>query len=212
MKIKWLGHSCFKIIGSNGVRILTDPFDDNVGYKIPSVEAEIVTTSHSHYDHNYVDCVIGNFEVINTIGNFNVKGVPITGILTYHDNENGTKRGNNIIYKFEVDGLSICHMGDIGHMLTPEQVIAIGKVDVIFIPVGGNYTVDAEGAIEVINMLNPKLILPMHYKTPVINLDIAGVEVFVDKIGGAEKINSQVLEVNASQLPNERKVILLNYE
>lgn len=212
MKIKWLGHSCFKMLGSNGVRILTDPFDDNVGYKLPSVEAEIVTTSHSHYDHNFVDCVIGDFDIINTVGEFNIKGVSIIGVPTYHDNEMGGKRGNNIVYKFEIDGINICHMGDLGHVLTEAQLKAIGSVDIVFIPVGGNYTIDAEVAMEVIDMLKPKMIFPMHYKTPLIHFDIAGVENFIEKFEHVKKVNSQVLEINPAELPEAKTVVLLNYE
>jgi L-ascorbate metabolism protein UlaG (beta-lactamase superfamily) len=213
MKIKWLGHSCFKITSNKGIRILTDPFDDNVGYKVPSVEADIVTTSHGHYDHNFVECVQGNFEVLNKVGNFYIKDIPISGVHTYHDNEDGAKRGDNIIYIFDVDGMRVCHLGDLGHILTPSQVGMIGKVDFLLIPVGGNYTIDADGAIEVINQLSPKIIIPMHYKTPVIKFDIDEADNFLNKIGGVEQLKSQVLEFSIDDLPKEgRKVYTLKYE
>jgi L-ascorbate metabolism protein UlaG (beta-lactamase superfamily) len=213
MKIKWLGHSCFKITNSKGIRILTDPFDDNVGYKIPSVEADVVTTSHSHYDHNFVDCVKGNFEVVNKVGNFYVKDIPISGVHTFHDNENGIKRGDNTVYVFEMDGMRICHLGDLGHILTEDQVNMIGKVDCVFIPVGGNYTIDANEALEVLDQLNPKVVIPMHYKTPVIKSDLAKVDNFIDIIGTVENIGSQVLEFTSDKLPQEgRKVYVLKYE
>jgi L-ascorbate metabolism protein UlaG (beta-lactamase superfamily) len=213
MKIKWLGHSCFKITNSKGIRILTDPFDDNVGYKIPSVEADIVTTSHGHYDHNFVDCVKGNFEVVNKVGNFYVKDVPISGIHTFHDNENGVKRGDNTVYVFEMDGMRICHLGDLGHMLTNEQVEMIGKIDFALIPVGGNYTIDAIEALEVLDQLNPKVVIPMHYKTPVVKLDLAKIDSFIEKIGTVENIQAQVLEFTPYKLPSEgRKVYVLKYE
>lgn len=213
MKIKWLGHSCFKITSSKGIRILTDPFDDNVGYKIPSVEADIVTTSHSHYDHNFVDCVMGNFEVLDKVGNFYVKDIPILGVPTYHDNEAGAKRGDNIVYVFEVDGIRVCHLGDLGHILNPEQIVMLGKIDVLMIPVGGNYTINAEEAIEVVEALKPKIVIPMHYKTPVIKFDIATVDEFIDKMGSVERVQTQVLEINLDTLKNkEPKVYLLKYE
>ena len=213
MKIKWLGHSCFKITNSKGIRILTDPFDDNVGYKIPSVEADIITISHSHYDHNFVDCVKGNFEVVNKVGNFYVKDVPILGVHTFHDNEDGIKRGDNIVYIFEMDGMRICHLGDLGHILTNEQVEMIGKVDFALIPVGGNYTIDADVALEVLDQLKPKVIIPMHYKTPVIKAVIEKVDNFIGKIGPVENIQSQVLEFTTDKLPLEgRKVYILKYE
>lgn len=213
MKIKWLGHSCFKITSSKGIRMLTDPFDDNVGYKIPSVEADIVTTSHSHYDHNFVDCVMGSFEVLNKVGNFYVKDIPILGVPTYHDNEAGAKRGDNIIYVFEVDGIRVCHLGDLGHILNQEQVAMLGKIDVLMIPVGGNYTINAEEAILVVEALKPKIVIPMHYKTPVIKFDIATVDEFIDKMGSVERVQTQVLEINLDTLKNEEpKLYLLKYE
>ena len=213
MKIKYLGHSCFKITSSKGVRILTDPFDDNVGYKIPSVEADIVTTSHGHYDHNYVDCVEGNFEVINKIGNFYVKDISITGIHTYHDNEEGAKRGDNIVYVFEIDKMRVCHLGDLGHTLSSHQISMIGKVDFLFIPVGGNYTINSDEALEVVNQLNPCVIIPMHYKTPAIKIDIETAEDFLLKIGEVNRIQSQVLELSIDKIHRDgRKVYILKYE
>jgi L-ascorbate metabolism protein UlaG (beta-lactamase superfamily) len=213
MKIKWLGHSCFKITSSKGIRILTDPFDDNVGYKIPSVEADIVTTSHGHYDHNFVDCVKGNFEVLNKVGNFYIKDIPIVGIHTYHDNEDGAKRGDNVIYVFNVDGMRVCHLGDLGHLLSSAQIEMLGNIDFLLIPIGGNYTIDAEAAIEVINQINPKIVIPMHYKTQVIKFDIDTVDNFLNKFDGVERLQSQVLELNIDDLPKgSRKVYTLKYE
>jgi L-ascorbate metabolism protein UlaG (beta-lactamase superfamily) len=212
MKIKWLGHSCFKITSSSGIRILTDPFDDNVGYKIPSVEADIVTTSHSHYDHNFVDCVKGDFEVLNKVGNFYIKDIPIAGIHTYHDNEDGAKRGDNIVYIFNIDDMRVCHLGDLGHLLTPGQIGMIGKVDFLLIPIGGNYTIDADAAIEVINQINPGVVIPMHYKTKVIKFDIDTVDNFLSKIGEVENLQSQVLELSKEDLGGSRKVYILKYE
>lgn len=213
MKIKYLGHSCFKIKSSKGIRILTDPFDDNVGYKIPSVEADIVTISHNHYDHNFIDCVKGSFEVINKVGNFYVKDTPITGIHTYHDNEDGAKRGDNIIYVFEIDEMKICHLGDLGHTLTTEQINMIGKVDMLLIPVGGNYTINADEALEVVNQLDPSIVIPMHFKTPAIKIDIDTADDFLNKMGGVERMQSQVLELSIDKLPKDgRKVYLLKYE
>jgi L-ascorbate metabolism protein UlaG (beta-lactamase superfamily) len=212
MKIKWLGHSCFKIKDSRGVRILTDPFDDNLGYKVPSVETDIVTVSHQHYDHNFTDCVNGDFEIIDKVGNFNINDIPITGIHTYHDSENGEKRGSNTIYIFEMDGIRVCHLGDLGHLLTESQLELIGKPDVILIPVGGTYTLDGEMAAEVSAQLDPKIIIPMHYKTPKLKLDIATAEDFISRMGG-EVVPTQVIEINKELLENSsKKVMILRYE
>jgi L-ascorbate metabolism protein UlaG (beta-lactamase superfamily) len=213
MKIKWLGHSCFKITSSKGTRILTDPFDDNVGYSIPSVEADIVTTSHNHYDHNYIDCVRGSFEVINKTGDYSIRDIVIKGVHTYHDSENGSKKGDNKVFVFEMDGMRICHLGDLGHSLTQEQLDQIGRVDVIFIPVGGNYTLDATGANEVINQLNPSIVIPMHFKTPALRFELETVDRFMELSKDAEKLGKQVLELKLEELKeNDKKVIVLNYE
>ncbi len=213
MKIKWLGHSCFKIVSANGIRVLTDPFDDNVGYRLPSVEADIVTISHNHFDHNFVDCVKGNFEVINKIGNFNVKDIPISGIKTYHDEEMGAKKGENIVYVFNIDNMRICHLGDLGHILTKEQVNMIGKIDILLIPVGGVYTIDAEKAVETVRTLKPSVVIPMHYKTKALKFELESADKFLNKIGNFEKLDSKVIEIKKENLePDKTKVYVLKYE
>lgn len=211
MKIKWLGHSCFKITGEKGIRIVTDPFDNTVGYKVPNVEADIVTTSHDHFDHNFTEAIEGNFELINKVGNFYVKDVNIKGTPSYHDKVKGRKRGNNIIYTFEVDGIKVCHLGDLGHVLNENQIESIGGVDVLLIPVGGNFTIDAKEAADVVEQLKPSIVIPMHFKTPVMNFPIDGVDVFLNEIGGGENTNSQEIEINKEDLKGGRKVYVLNY-
>lgn len=213
MRIKWLGHSCFKISSKNGIRIVTDPFDDNLGYRIPSVETDIVTVSHGHYDHNFVDCLNGDFEVIDKVGDFNVKGIPIRGVHTFHDEEEGAKRGGNIVYTFVVDDIKICHLGDLGHLLTPSQLEMIGDVDVLLIPVGGVYTIAAAQAVEVIKQLKPAVVVPMHYKTRALRLNVDPVEGFEQLMGKAEKPTQQVVEIKKDELDkNNLKVYILRYE
>lgn len=213
MRIKWLGHACFKITYNDGIRILTDPFDDNVGYKIPSVEADIVTISHNHYDHNFTDCIKGKFEVVNKVGNFYIKDVAITGIHTYHDEMHGAKRGDNTVYVFEKEGIRIAHLGDLGHMLSDEQVKMLGKIDILLIPVGGVYTINFNEAFELVKRINPKIVIPMHYKTPVVRINLDNVDKFIKNFNDVEKLKSQVVEINSENLNNsEPKVYLLNYE
>lgn len=213
MRIKWLGHSCFKITCNNGVRILTDPFDDNVGYKIPAVETDIVTISHNHYDHNFVDCVKGKFDVLNKVGNFYVKDIAITGVRTYHDDAQGTKRGDNIVYIFENDGIRLCHLGDLGHVLSPAQVEMIGKVDVLLIPVGGTFTINSEEAVQVVNQFKPSIVIPMHYKTPALRMNIDGSNKFEENFKKVEKLHSQVAEIKKENLNNNEPIIyILKYE
>lgn len=213
MRIKWLGHSCFKMSTKNGIRVVTDPFDDNVGYKLPTVETDIVTMSHGHYDHNFVDCVKGNFEIVNKVGNFYVKDIPITGVHTFHDEEDGQKRGDNIIYIFEMDGVRVCHLGDLGHVLTPAQIEMIGEVDVVLIPVGGVYTLDAERAAEVVHQLKPSIVIPMHYKTPVLKFQLDTVDKFIELMGRGERLGSQVIQINTEDLnKDDLRVYILNYQ
>jgi Predicted Zn-dependent hydrolases of the beta-lactamase fold len=212
MRIEYFGHSCFKIEGERGVRILTDPFDSSVGYKLPDVEADIVSVSHDHFDHNYTEAIRGDFKLINKTGIFYVRDININGIISHHDNVNGKKRGDNIIYTFDVDGIKVCHLGDLGHTLNSDQVARIGGVDVLLIPVGGYYTIDANDAVKVIGQLKPSIVMPMHYKTPVVDFPIEPVDVFLNKVGGGEKLTFRVLDIKKEDLDGSAKVYVLNYE
>lgn len=138
MKIKWLGHSCFLITGENGVRILTDPFDETVGYQLPAVEADIVTSSHDHFDHNHIGVVKGDFVHLNEPGLYRERDIEIRGIGSYHDGQGGQKRGDNIIFTFRLEGISVCHLGDLGHLLEDEQIRAIGPVDILLVSSRGH--------------------------------------------------------------------------
>jgi len=211
MNIKWLGHACFKISSERGTIIVTDPFDESVGYPMPNVRADIVTSSHSHFDHNYFKAIKGNFDIVDTVGEHDIKGIKIKGVSTFHDEEQGTKRGKNIVFVFDIDGIKVCHMGDLGHILTERQIEEIGSVDVLLIPVGGYYTIDAKQAVEVMNQLKPKITIPMHYKTELINFPIDTVDNFLSMTGG-KKISSSQMDVKKEDLGGEPKVIALNYQ
>jgi len=211
MKIKWLGHSCFLLTADNGVRVLTDPFDNSVGYEVPEVEVDIVSTSHEHFDHSYTQGVQGEFFHVNKAEHLMHKGIEITGIATFHDEEQGAQRGKNTIYKFIIDGLHICHCGDLGHILTREQVSEIGRVDILLIPVGGFYTIGPDQAVEVTKMLQPSIIIPMHFKTAVIKFPIERVDSFLQKMGGGKHIGKQEVEYDkASIIPTG--IVVLEYE
>jgi len=212
VKIKWLGHSCFLISSDTGVRIVTDPFNEKVGYELPVVEADIVTTSHGHYDHNNVSIVKGDYKHINMPGSVIEKGMEITGVLTFHDEAEGSKRGENVVFKFKVDGLNVCHCGDLGHILNEEQLDGLGKVDVLLIPVGGTYTIDALAACEVVKQLKPAVTIPMHFKTEVLGFPIDGVNNFLAKIGGGERVGSQEIKIDSENIGKLSKVIVLDYK
>ncbi|MBP2643194.1 MAG: putative Zn-dependent hydrolase of the beta-lactamase fold [Firmicutes bacterium] len=212
MKVKWLGHSCFLITAENGVTVLTDPFDSSVGYKVPEVAADIVSTSHGHFDHSYIQAVQGEYVHINKTGVCTHKGIEITGVDTFHDENQGAERGKNTMYKFVIDGLHICHCGDLGHVLTREQMNAIGSVDILLIPIGGFYTIDAERAAAVVNQLQPLVTMPMHFKTEDINFPIAGVDRFLEVMGNGKRLGKQEVEFEKSSMSSEAGVIVLDYK
>ncbi len=212
MKIKWMGHSCFLITSKNGTQIVTDPYDDSVGYPVPSVSADIVTSSHNHHDHNNFDCVDGEFKVVNKIGDFSVNGISIRGVDTYHDELEGQKRGKNIIFVLKVDELSICHCGDLGHVLDDEAIEKIGHVDILLLPVGGFYTINAEEAVRVREQLKPRVTVPMHYKIGGVKYPIDKVDVFLGLAGSHSKMSANEIEINIDNLNEMPGIIVFDYK
>jgi L-ascorbate metabolism protein UlaG (beta-lactamase superfamily) len=205
-----LGHSCFRIKGSQAV-VITDPFPPDLGYSLGKPTANIVTVSHQHPSHSYVQGIGGDPRIVQSPGEYEISGVLIIGVATFHDAEGGKKRGKNTVYLIEVDGILICHLGDLGHVLTAEQVEEIGDVDVLLLPVGGVSTIDAALAAEVIRQLEPKIAVPMHYKTPLISRELEPVERFLKEMG-MEQIDSRPkLTLTRSNLPASTQVFLLGY-
>ncbi|HHV78857.1 MAG TPA: MBL fold metallo-hydrolase [Firmicutes bacterium] len=220
MIVRWMGHACFLITSDAGTRILTDPFDETVGYMTPCCEADIVTVSHDHFDHNAVKYVRGNSTVVDDAGDHLIKGagteeIPITGYSTWHDEVRGAKRGPNIVFKLRIDGLDVVHMGDIGHVLGSDTVKAIGRVDVLMLPVGGTYTVDAEGAAAIVGELKPAIVFPMHYKTPATGFPIMTAEAFLKKMANVKKVGATSVEINTASIRDAKpapQVIVLDYQ
>ena len=212
VKITWFGHACFMIVAGNGTRILTDPFDETVGYELPSVAADIVTVSHNHFDHNNIGMVMGSPQVMDSPGERDLGGVGIRGVQTYHDTRSGAVRGTNTVFIIETDGMTICHAGDLGHIPPDETVKSIGKVDVLLIPVGGTYTLDAAGALETVGRLGPRIVVPMHYKTPDLKLtELDGPERFLAGMSRVERAPGSTYTVQASSLPREVTAVVLDY-
>jgi L-ascorbate metabolism protein UlaG (beta-lactamase superfamily) len=214
MEIKHIGHSCFEIKSKN-VTIVTDPYSEDVGLKLPKLKADIVTVSHDHFDHNNSSAVDGVSAekkpfVINNPGGYEIQGVLIEGISTFHDGEEGKKRGVNTVYDIKLEGITFCHLGDLGADLTEEQIEELDGVDVLFVPVGGSdVTLDAEGAVKIVNKIEPRIIIPMHYEVDGLKLNLASVDKFIKEIGlTAEKLDS--LKIDKKDLPVEgmRLVIL----
>ena len=208
MLINWLGHASFLIDSSLG-RIITDPFDKQVGYQEYKEPVDIATVSHQHYDHNAVDVLQGSPQVISQPGTFQIGSIKIEGIESFHDSKQGQLRGRNIIYKISLEGLDIVHLGDLGHVLGPSQVDAIGHVDILLVPVGGIYTIDAREAKVVVEQLNPAIVIPMHYKTKHLTIKLDPLEKFTGQFENTVK--RPWLKVSAEDLHESAGVVVLNY-
>nr|WP_272898447.1 MBL fold metallo-hydrolase [Methanomassiliicoccus luminyensis] len=177
----WHGHSCFEIRESIGV--VTDPHDGkSIGIKPPVARADVVLISHEHFDHNCVRIIKGEPMVMREPGEKTLKGLKVTGIPTFHDKESGDKRGRNTIYVFELDGIRFCHCGDLGHLPSEEQLKAIGTVDILFLPVGGVFTLDGAEAREVVEMVRPRVAVPMHFRLGGLSISIQTVDSFLEGV------------------------------
>jgi len=212
MKIKCLGHAAFIITSDAGLKIITDPYYTTragLSYGEITESADVVTVSHDHLDHCNVAAVRGNPEVVRRTGRSAAKGIEFNGIASYHDDAKGRLRGNNIIFRFEVDGIKVCHLGDLGHLLDDKQLAGIGSVDILLIPVGGFFTIDARAATQVCDQLKPKVIIPMHYRTEKSFPDIAGVDEFIKGKNNVTRQDSSEVEFKAGKLPATSQIIVL---
>lgn len=181
MKIAWHGHSCFEV--HDGLVVVMDPHDGkSIGIKPPVVKADICLISHDHFDHNCSRIIHGDPTVVKEAGEREVKGLQIIGISTFHDEEEGAKRGRNIVYRFEMDGISFVHLGDLGQELTDEEIASLGRVDVLFIPVGGVFTIDSATARRLVERVRPKVAVPMHFHYGGLSITISPMDEFLDGI------------------------------
>lgn len=210
MEITWCGHSSFLVEDTHGRKLLTDPFNEDVGYNIFSGKVDAVTISHHHFDHDYTEKLEGKPETIDKVGMFYAHDIPIKGIPSYHDKVHGAKRGENIIFVFEMDGYKLCHLGDLGHLLTEDDIKNIGEVDILFIPVGGNFTIDAKEASKVAALINSHIVIPMHYKTRATSLPIDGVDPFLTIMKTGENVGGPKLTLQG-QLQGHNVVKILDY-
>lgn len=213
MEIKYFGHSCFLLRDKNAT-LLIDPFSPEVGLKLPRIATDIVTVTHDHYDHNNTGIVQAKMReepfIIKGPGEYEVSGVSIFGVATYHDNSLGKERGRNTIYIIIMDGIRLAHLGDLGHILTDEQLEEVNGVDILFIPTGGIYTLDAKEAVEVIGQIEPRIVIPMHYQLPGLKIKLNPVEDFLKEMGLKEIKPLDKLVISRERLPEEREVVVLN--
>jgi L-ascorbate metabolism protein UlaG (beta-lactamase superfamily) len=212
MIITWLGQSAFKLqdkISGDGVTVVTDPYGKETGLKMPSFEADIVTISHDHADHNNSEALRGNPFIIDCAGEYDTKGILIEGIDSYHDEEEGKLRGGNIIYRIEIDDISIVHLGDLGHVLSNEQLEKLVGTDILLVPVGGKFTLDAKKAVEVISQIEPRIVIPMHYKIDGLAYeDFDSIEKFIKELG-IEPSREEKLKISKKDLPQEEMELVI---
>jgi len=206
LQIRWHGHSCFEI--TNDVTIVTDPHDGrSIGIPAPNVTADIILVTHNHYDHNSVKTVEkGNSKVVTDERKRTIGPIQIQGIPAFHDTAHGERRGPMILYKFVCDDVTFCHLGDLGHELDEKTIQQIGKIDILFIPVGGNYTIDGEQAWRVVQALKPKITIPMHYRIEGLSIPVAGIDVFLEKNKYKILKVGNEIDIEKDELPKEPEI------
>jgi len=214
MYITWLGHSAFKLqdkTGTDGITLAIDPYGDEIGLKMPRFEADILAITHDHHDHNNRGAIRGNPFIIDTAGEYEVKGVSVEGVVAMHDEKAGAERGRNIIYRIDMDDVVVVHLGDLGQTLEPKQLERLTGADILLIPVGGKYTIDAKKAVEVVSQIEPRIVIPMHYKIPGLKVDIEGVEKFIKEIGLKPRQEDK-LKISKRDLPqDDMELVILNF-
>ncbi len=219
--IKWFGHSCFLIESSQGTKLLTDPMGEETGYDLPDVMPDVITISHEHFDHNYVRPYTNNPIILRgedvhgrgwQTAKATVKDIEIYNVGTYHDDVQGRRDGKNSVFVFNVDGLKIVHLGDLGHLLSKEQIEAIGKPDVLFIPTGGAYTIEYVEAASVVDQLKPSVVIPMHFKTPACKFTLFGVKRFLKDKENVRVLGGNTITVSKDTLPDETEIVIPTYK
>lgn len=215
MKIKWYGHSAF-MLAIDGLRIIIDPyksgaFDGAVGYLPITDRADMVLVSHNHDDHNDTSTIEGSFSIVSTEGFYELKGIRIRAIPVYHDASKGKERGKNLVFVIEAEGMKIVHVGDLGHVLDEDAARRIGSADVLMLPVGGTFTINAEEAMGVIDAIRPLITVPMHYQTAKIALPLGPVEEFTRGKSNVRKVNNSEISLTVQSLPREPEIIVLQF-
>ena len=213
MDITWLGQACFRIKTTHGI-VITDPCSPDTGYDMGKQTARVVTVSHKHPDHSYTDGITGEFRAFDRPGEYEISSVSLIGLSTYHDSEKGAKHGKNIVFLIETDDISICHLGDLGAPLTTPQIESLQPIDILLLPVGGVTTIDATQAVALVRQIEPKIVIPMHYKTPALSmhgLELDSVDRFLIEAGHPGLAPQPKLSITRSNLPETMQVVVLDY-
>jgi L-ascorbate metabolism protein UlaG (beta-lactamase superfamily) len=209
LEISWFGHGCFRLRGRSAA-VVTDPFPPGLGPKLPKLEAELVTVSHPHENHAYVKAVAKDPFVIGEPGEYEVAGVTVFGLATFHDNQRGAESGRNTVYLLSVDDVNICHLGDLGHSLDDSTLEQLGNVDVLLVPVGGGGSLTGTSAAEVVRQVEPRFVVPMHFALPNLKLDLQPLERFLKEMGVTAAEPQPKLSVQASTAGDvESKLVVL---
>lgn len=208
MEISHIGHSCFKVVGKS-LTVVIDPYNPKLGLKMPKLDADVLILTHDHFDHNYKEAIKGDYLLLDSPGEYEVRESFFQGITSFHDDKEGKEWGTNTIFTMDIDGIHVCHLGDLGTELSNEQLEAMNGVDILMVPVGGTYTIDAKTAVKVINDVSPKIVIPMHYKTAGSTKDdIASLDKFLSEIG-EEPDTLEKLKIMKKDLPEEMKIVVL---
>ena len=216
MKIKWYGHSAFLITSDEKTRIIIDPYEPGafggqLSYGKIKDEADIVLTSHDHADHNYTTDLPGTPQVVKGSGSKAVKGISIKGVSTYHDPSKGSERGPNTIFTMKINHIQVCHLGDLGHLLSNKELAEIGPVDILLIPVGGFFTIDPKEATRVADQIKPRILIPMHFKTEKCGFSIAPVEDFLKGKTNIKRPKASEATFDKATLPRQMEIVVLEY-
>jgi L-ascorbate metabolism protein UlaG (beta-lactamase superfamily) len=207
MEITWYGRACFRLKGREAT-VITDPCPPSTGFVAGKHDVDLLTISHAHPDHAYTRSITAGLTLTRP-GEYEYRDLLVIGVRAFHDGERGQQRGENMIFAVEIDGVHICHLGDLGHLLSEEQLAELGPIDVLLVPVGGETTITPAEAAEVVAQVSPKIAIPMHFAADGASADLLGPERFLHELAVSEPIRQPKAVVHASSLPDETQVVLL---